>query len=600
MSPEERAKVIDKIIAELKERERKEAEEARREEYLANQAASGNSLQDNNTQSFTINSDNSWYFYNTATKNAGKTDFQKRWGSRKLEDDWRRRNKANFNTDDFDASGTDDNEEGAPDDEGEGKDADDSGEEKKLPASDDPHEPEYYLAQIPQTDEEKATAHEVIQEGLYNMGVILKDKLEDFGASMSEFDRLLADYPDNVYRLDTYYNIYLMLMRQGREAEAEKWRLLILEHFPESNYGIAMADPNYLDNLRRMDAVQQELYEATYEAYLDNRNEQVHSAYARMSKDFPLSKIMPKFMFLDALAYVTERDTERFNATLRDLLERYPDTDITPIASAWLKGMAQGRELQAGTANLRGMIWELKLTNDSVAGGDKNGPAEFALNPEGRQLLVFTFATDQVPSNLLQYQIARHNFRSFVVKDFDLEQMNFGRLGMVIVRGFDNMAELNHYRSVMASSPDFKLQPGVRPIAIGEDNFRILIDEGRSFEEYFRFLDEQNYIDAQEGLLAPEDIEELPEEEPEVAESVPAEPVVDEAALEASDALVGEEPDTPAEPAPTTPTPPAAPAQAAEPTVAPAPKPAANPSKPAPAPMLPAGSEGDDDPLLMD
>jgi len=67
--------------------------------------------------------------------------------------------------------------------------------------------------------------------------------------------------------------------------------------------------------------------------------------------------------------------------------------------------------------------------------------------------------------------------------------MNFGRLGMVIVRGFDNMAELNHYRSVMASSPDFKLQPGVRPIAIGEDNFRILIDEGRSFEEYFRFLD---------------------------------------------------------------------------------------------------------------
>ena len=152
-------------------------------------------------------------------------------------------------------------------------------------------QPEYYLAQIPQTDEEKATAHEVIQEGLYNMGVILKDKLEDFGASMSEFDRLLADYPDNVYRLDTYYNIYLMLMRQGREAEAEKWRLLILEHFPESNYGIAMADPNYLDNLRRMDAVQQELYEATYEAYLDNRNEQVHSAYARMSKDLSLIHI---------------------------------------------------------------------------------------------------------------------------------------------------------------------------------------------------------------------------------------------------------------------------------------------------------------------
>ncbi|MDE6437248.1 MAG: tetratricopeptide repeat protein, partial [Muribaculaceae bacterium] len=112
MTPEQRLEVINKIIDELKEREKKEAEEARRQEYLANQAAQGNNMQDN-TQSFQINSDNSWYFYNTATKNAGKTEFQKRWGSRKLEDDWRRRNKTTFNTDDFDADDTDDETDSA-------------------------------------------------------------------------------------------------------------------------------------------------------------------------------------------------------------------------------------------------------------------------------------------------------------------------------------------------------------------------------------------------------------------------------------------------------------------------------------------------------
>ena len=82
--------------------------------------------------------------------------------------------------------------------------------DEKDDHSSDPHYPEYYLAQIPKTDEEKNTAHDVIQEGLYNMGVILKDKLEDFSASKAEFDRLLRDYPDNVYRLDTYYNLYLI------------------------------------------------------------------------------------------------------------------------------------------------------------------------------------------------------------------------------------------------------------------------------------------------------------------------------------------------------------------------------------------------------
>ncbi len=574
MPEEQRNKVIDKIIADLKKKEKEEAEEARRQEYLANEAAMGNQLQDNSTQSFVINSDNSWYFYNTATKNAGRTEFQKRWGSRKLEDDWRRRNKATFNTDDFAAEGEDSENENS-----EASSADDSNEAPVDTAAaaraNDPHFPEYYLAQIPQTEEEKATSHDVIQEGLYNMGVILKDKLDDFGASHREFDRLLADYPDNIYRLDTYYNLYLMCLRQGKTAEAERWRQLILSDFADSKYGIAMKDPAYIEKLRNMDRVQQELYEATYQAYLDNRNADVHEANKRMQTEYPLSKIMPKFMFLDALAYVTEKDTESFNSTLRDLLERYPDTDITPIASAWLKGMAQGRELHAGTGgNLRGMLWDMKLSNDTT-GIDAEGPAQFELNPDSRQTIVFTFPTDKVSSNALLYEIARHNFKSFVVKDFDIEPMNFGRLGMIIVRGFENQEELNHYRSVMAASTDFKLPAGVRPIAISEANLQLLFDQGRSFEEYFRYLEEQNYIDAQADLLAPEEIETLEE-----AEEAPVpEEIIEAETPEASD--------TPA--TPTAPVAPAAP-------TAPAPTP--QPEKPTPAPILP-GSEGDD-PLFDD
>lgn len=508
MTPEQRLEVINKIIDELKEREKKEAEEARRQEYLANQAAQGNNMQDN-TQSFQINSDNSWYFYNTATKNAGKTEFQKRWGSRKLEDDWRRRNKTTFNTDDFDADDTDDETEAESADTDTELTAD---EKDRLRKAEDPHYPEYYLAQIPETDAEKATAHEVIQDGLYNMGVILKDKLEDFGAARAEFDRLLADYPDNVYRLDVYYNLYLMYMRLGQTDLAEFFRRLILEDFPESTYGIALRDPNYIENLRRMDAVQQQMYTEAYDAYLADDNAEVHRIFERMEQQYPLSPLMPKFMFLHALAYVTEKRSDEFNSTLRTLLERYPDTDLTPFASAWLKGMAQGRELQSGQGNMRGMIWDLRLTNDSTA-TDAGGPAEFLLDQSARQLLVFTFPTDQVSSNQLLYEIARHNFRSFVVKDFDLEQMNFGRLGMIIINGFDGMDELNHYRRVMADNPDFHIPAGVRPVAISREDFDLLLTEGRSFEEYFRYRDEMNYIDTQADLLMPEEIETLPEAE---------------------------------------------------------------------------------------
>lgn len=500
MTPEQRLEVINKIIDDLKKQEKEEAEAARREEFLAQQGA--NQLQDNNASSFTINSDNSWYFYNTATRNAGKTEFQRRWGSRKLEDNWRRRNKSSFNAAEWASAPLDGEDELAEiADEADEIENDDEKDDEELEKSSDPHFPEYYLAQIPESDEQKATAHEIIQEGLYNMGVILKDKMEDNQASLAEFNRLLNDYPDNLYRLDVYFNIYLMHSRENRPELAEKYRQLILKEFPDSPYGIALKDPNYIENLRQMDKRQQELYDATYQAYLDNRNSDVHKAYEEMNTKYPLSKIMPKFMFLHALSYVTEKKPEEFQAVLKELLERYPDTDITPIASSWLRGMAQGRELQSGAENMRGMIWDMRLGNDSIAVAE--GDAAFELRPDDRQLLVMTFATDEVPTNELLYEIARHNFKSFVVKDFDLEQLNFGRLGMIVIRDFESLPELEHYRKVMNESPDFHLPPGVRPVVISDANFKILLDEGRSFDEYFRFLQQENVEQAQEWAGPP-------------------------------------------------------------------------------------------------
>ncbi|MDE6161814.1 MAG: hypothetical protein K2F77_09180, partial [Muribaculaceae bacterium] len=183
---------------------------------------------------------------------------------------------------------------------------------------------------------------------------------------------------------------------------------------------------------------------------------------------------------------------------------------------------ARGLEMQSGSGgNLSGMIWDTRLGNDSTE-IDNDTPVEFSLDPESRQLLVMLFPTDSVNSNLLLYEIARHNFRSFVVKDFELEPMNFGRLGIIVIRAFSNMDELNHYRRVMGASADFRLPSGVRPVVISADNFDTLLRAHRSFDDYFRYLDEQNYIDAQADLLQPELIETLPEAEEAEAEAAEA------------------------------------------------------------------------------
>ena len=506
LSPEEQRAVCERMAREYVDRQKEEEQRIQREAQRAEQEANQPVVapDDNVANIQRINTDDSWYFYNPTSVAQGKKQFQRLWGARRNEDNWRRRNKSDFSMSDFDQPDGEDDDaddgmnpgESAPDGEGNDETGSDA-----LPVTDDPTNAEYYLKDIPQTDLEKAQAADIVQEGLYNMGLILKDKLGDSHAAMEEFDDLMKRFPDNIYRLDVYYNIYLMMVHDGDMAGAERYRQRILAEFPESQLGQAMRNPDYLENLKAMDARQEQLYEQTWQAYLDNRNGEVQEACRTMQRDFPLSKIMPKFMFLDALTYVTENKPEEFTARLRELLEKYPDTDLTPMASAYLKGMASGRKLHQAATNVRGMLWNTRLisTGDTTT-VDLDAPLKVTLDPSAPQLMVYLYPLDRVNPAALLYEVARFNFSTFAVRDYDLEQMTFGPLGVTIVKGFANARDLERYRAAMERSR-FRLPQSVRPVVISEANFDTLLKEGRSFEEYFAAVGEQAIDFTHEAVL---------------------------------------------------------------------------------------------------
>ncbi len=492
MTPDEQKTVIAQIIEDLKKKEKEEKEAAEREEYLAQQNAKGSQIRDkgNSPAQYTMNTDNSWYFYNNSIKQAGKTQFQKLWGSRKLEDNWRRHNKSTFSFNDEEA-------DSALMALADSVMIDENGDTIKvdieaLKRAEDPHFEEFYLKQIPKTEEDIMAAHEIIQEGLYNMGIILKDKMEDYNAAAYEFKQLLENYPDNTYRLDVFYNMYMMYMRNGQQADAEPYRDSILINFPESKYGMAMQDPNYLENLKNMNNDQENMYEAAYANYLANNHTAVHEAYAEMMRKYPLSKIMPKFMFIDALSYLTEKDHDKFKETLKDMLQRYPQTDITPVASDIVKQLNQGRRLEGGGSNMRGMLWSTRLSNDTTPQALERTFTPFAEDNDKPQVFILLYPMDSVNSNLLLYEVARHNFNSFKVKDYDIEQMTFGSLGLLVVKGLDNFKEATNYRTLFEQDQTIKIPRQVHYVIISVDNFNLLLNEGRTFEDYFQYLEEKN------------------------------------------------------------------------------------------------------------
>ena len=164
---------------------------------------------------------------------------------------------------------------------------------------------------------------------------------------------------------------------------------------------------------------------------------------------------------------------------------------------------------------------------------------------------MLAFPRDSVNSNQLLYDVARFNFSSFVVRDFDLEQMSFGNVGLLIIKGFGNLKQLEHYRNVMAEK-HLELPEGVRPIMISRPNFELLLREGRSFEEYFRYAEQDAVERTEEEVLnadVPDDPADgvPPEEEETEEEETPENPEAPENPEESIESTESEETTEPEE-----------------------------------------------------
>ncbi|MBQ0056663.1 MAG: tetratricopeptide repeat protein [Bacteroidales bacterium] len=497
LSEDELNKVIDKLIDELIKKEKEEAEAEALAAYEQRKSENVDPLaQPTNTQPTVGQQDKSWYFYNPSSISAGKSEFQRKWGARKPEDNWRRKNKTETVTFEDSSEETDSDEN----DDSETEETD--GEE--LPADSvaapafnqdevsDPHKRAYYLAQIPRTDEEVANANQLIEEGLYNEGKIINEKLENLPLAIKTFENMEKRYPESAYRLESYYAIYLMYLRMGDAANAEAYRQKLIQAFPESAYGIAVADPNYIDNLRAMDEGQDSLYIKTYDAYLEGNAEDVHDTYFYVHDKWPLSKLMPKFLFLHALSYVQEGKIDDFRSALEQLTATYPQSDVSPLSSLMIKGIHEGRQVQSGGLT-RGMMWAatLRQANDSTAIDSTQTFIDDDLAPH---LLLLAYKTDSLSQNDLLFEIAKFNFENYLIKDFDLEIIDTGGgISVLVISGFANLDELIDYHDRMDISTSLTLPDGIVQIDISEPNFRVLLG-GKTFEDYFEWA---NALDAE-------------------------------------------------------------------------------------------------------
>ena len=506
MPEKERLEAIDRVIEALKKKEKEEADKAREaevEQALNRQGAQGNRNQQNKTTvttaANTTGKDGQWYFYNQMAVNQGKQTFQKQWGKRENADNWQRINVTVVNMEAPLSSSEGDTAEvpsdstavEAPSATVEGAEASEAD-----TLANDPHNREYYLAQIPFTEEQVQESNVIIKDGLYHAGVIFKDKLDNLPLAERQLMRLSTHYPDYEQMDQTWYHLFLLYSRQGRTAEADSCLAHMQADWPESDWTVLLSDPFFTENAKFGVHIEDSLYAVTYDAFKADQHD-VIDANAKLSAErFPLGENRPKFLFIHGLSLLNQGDAKGCVEELKTVVEKYPQSEVTEMAGMIVKGVQEGRQLYGGKFDLDD-IWarrDLTLDQDSAAtdtlSADRDVPFIFLLAYQPDSLAQAMQITAVQAENQLLFEMARFNFSNFLVRNFDLEIEHEQGYNRMLIRGFLNFDEaLQYARQLTAAEELSSFIRHCRTIVINEHNLS-LMGTRYSYRDYDAFYEE--------------------------------------------------------------------------------------------------------------
>ena len=524
MPEEKRLEAIDRVIEALKKKEKEErekAQEAEVEKQLAQRGAQGNRTNTPNrpTPETTTQGNGQWYFYNPMAVNQGKQNFQKQWGKRENTDDWRRVNRTVVNL----AMNNEETPESldslanleapAIADSISGKQT-----AEADSAANDPHKREYYLAQIPFTEDQVAASNDIIKDGLFHAGIIFKDKLNNLNLSEKHLLRLTNNFGDFPQLDEAWYHLFLLYSIQGKQELADNCLSHLKADFPESQWTVLLSDPHFVENSRFGIHIEDSLYAATYDAFKSNRYQEAQGNAVLATERFPLGANQPKFLFISGLSKLNEGDGQGCVELLKQVVEKYPQSEVSEMAGMIVKGVQEGRKLHGGKFDL-GDVWSRR--DITMASNDSTSTDTLSAERNTNFLFILAYQPDSLNENQLLFEMARYNFTNFLVRNFDLQIEQDGELHRIVVSGFLNYDEaLQYARKLHAASDLGETLRQCRSLVISQQNLALLGTRFSydDYDDFYRKTFQPLQISDEQLLTIPETIDQPEEEEEPVEE----------------------------------------------------------------------------------
>jgi tetratricopeptide (TPR) repeat protein len=467
---EKRLQIIDKIIADLLEEEAKKSkEEYERQQNVAilgmNKTGSGGPVGSTTTSG-------SWYFYNPSTLVNGYGTFIKKWGKRRLEDNWFLSNKVatmeitEETTDSVSMPG-------------------DSTVGKSVARSNNPKERKYYLQDIPSTPEQTKASEGKVINAYYNLGFIYIEGLNDYPKSIESFETLLERFPDNKFSAASSYELCQLYKNLDNIPKSDFYRNQVLTNFPETDFAKLIVNPDFYKEMQSKAAEIGVLYEDTYNAFYNQQYYIVINNSQQAAAKYPNDTAMlPRFEYLRALSLGKIEVVDSLVSAMQNIVNKYPKSPVKPMAQNVLTMLGKqknssGQPILSDTTNIMSPVEKL-----------------YTYDPQSVHFYVLIVNNTKTNVDALKIKISDFDIKNHEAQNLQVNSLLLdNNIEMITVGNFDeSYLAVTYYTEISLSNYIFnKLasEGDYYSFLISVENYPILF-KNKDIKQYMRFF-EKNY-----------------------------------------------------------------------------------------------------------
>lgn len=407
-----------------------------------------------------------FFAYNPIALNQGKTEFKKLWKDRSLEDNWRR----SLRTDASISEST-----GLPDEE----------EEEEVVSEQDIKD---YLRNVPTSEVQKRAADLKIQNALFDLGILFRERLRNYEKSVSTLERLIREYPDFPKRDEALFYLYLSYQDLNDNTNATLVKNKLKTEYPESQFTKLATDPSYANAMKQNETNIDAYYDRTYKLFENGKYQAVierANEKANLFKDD--NKYDAKFDLLIAMSNGSLEGKERYIKDLEALIRRHKNTPEEVRAKEIL------RFLKGDTEAFNEILYEEGRDNFSVDENVLHYAFVVVYDKDEKELQDIKIA-------ISDYNKKYHRMDNLKISNISLNPESKSQI--ILIRSFPKKAPaMDYYKGILQNEKEFSTrgnEESAKKVQFDmflttQKNYREIVKQ-RSTQKYRTFFEEHYKI----------------------------------------------------------------------------------------------------------